>query len=126
VGEVHGPYCQVEREVLHVVPGGVATACFKTSDAVEARAHGVAIQLAAEPWEVDELRRTLRAEPERCAACFNRFHCTRECPEACARSGWPEAPGFRCRVQQTLTHARLQALALASASTPVWGAEVSE
>jgi len=45
--EVHGPYCQVFRNVLHLIPGSAATACFKTIDAGQADQQHLAIAVSA-------------------------------------------------------------------------------
>jgi sulfatase maturation enzyme AslB (radical SAM superfamily) len=115
-GEIHGPYCQVFRDVLHLVPGGVATACFKTVDAGRARKQALVIgeqEMASGHFGLDEarlgvLRDALRREPPQCATCFNRYHCVRDCPDSCPLEGVPPSPSFRCRVQQLLAQARLQ------------------
>jgi len=115
-GEIHGPYCQVFRDVLHLVPGGVATACFKTVDAGHARKQALAIgeqEMASGRFSLDEariqlLREALRREPPQCATCFNRYHCVRDCPDSCPLEGVPASLSFRCRVQQLLAQAHLQ------------------
>ncbi|MBP7691808.1 MAG: hypothetical protein KA764_07820 [Anaerolineales bacterium] len=134
--DIHGAYCQVFREVLHVVPGGAATACFQTVDTAQARERALVIGAAAADGfsldiaRVETLRRQLRREPARCAGCFNRYHCARGCPDHCPLSGIPEEPGFRCQAGQGLTEARLQAAAkqlpAPAGSSGIVGAEVSE
>lgn len=106
--EIHGPYCQVFRDVLHLVPGGAATACFQTVDAEQAHWRGTVIgragpgQITLDEAGAQSLRGRLRREPARCAACFNRYHCARDCPDRCALDAPAEAPGFRCRAHQGL------------------------
>lgn len=122
LGEVHGPFCQVLRQVLHLVPGeGVATACFKAADAAQARRLATvvgALAPATGRFEIDAgrvaaLRRQLAELPTRCADCFNRFHCARDCPDGCPLDGVPEpastsSPGFRCQAQRLLATAILE------------------
>lgn len=123
--QVHGPYCNVSRDVLNLVPGGVATACFKMTDGKEARARGMSIG-AWEGWSgrfvidhgrVRELRRRLISPPVQCQDCFNRYHCAGECPDRCALdagSGAEERAGedgFRCQVQKGIAAAILQEVA---------------
>jgi len=120
-GSIHGPYCHVFRHVLNLVPGGVATACFKVTDAVRVREKGAVIgalntetgRFEIDHFRVQELCRQLDATPPECAGCFNRYHCARECPDYCPLddasfgADLPE-PGFRCQVQKALTYATLR------------------
>ena len=71
-GSIHGPYCNVFRSVVNLVPGGVATACFKSCDAADVKQKGVGIG-ALNPqtglFELDhskirELRHLLRQVPK--------------------------------------------------------------
>jgi sulfatase maturation enzyme AslB (radical SAM superfamily) len=113
---LHGPHCQILRQVLNLVPGDVATACFKRSRGSEALASRMAIgryepagrTLSIDERRIDELRGALLSPPARCLGCFNQFHCGGLCPDACPLE--PEQPeaadggldGFRCRVQRAL------------------------
>ena len=116
--EVHGPYCHLFRETLNLVPGGVATACFEVTDAARVERKGATIgalnretaRFEIDQARVQELGRHLGAVPAECAACFNRYHCARECPTRCPLDGDGVAPetGFRCRVQKALTYATLR------------------
>jgi sulfatase maturation enzyme AslB (radical SAM superfamily) len=118
----HGPHCQILRQVLNLVPGDVATACFKRSRGSDVVASGMAIgryqpagrRLSIDERRIDELRPELLGPPSRCRECFNQFHCGGLCPDSCpldparserTRDGLPpasEADGFRCRVQRAL------------------------
>ena len=130
---IHGPYCHVFRDTLNLVPGGVATACFEVTDAVQVKEKGVTIGAMNREtgcFEIDhsrvqELRRRLGVIPANCAGCFNRYHCVRECPDRCPLDdntrfgdGTPE-PGFRCRVQKALAYAILRETA-----ESLWSAKV--
>ena len=120
-GSIHGPYCHVYRSVLNLVPGGVATACFKITDAVQVMEKGAVIG-AMNPetgrYEIDQSRvqqlcQQLDVLLPECTDCFNRYHCARECPDICPLDDTQQSrdqlePGFRCQVQKTLTHATLQ------------------
>jgi uncharacterized protein len=117
-GELHGPHCHVFRDVINLVPGDVATACFKLTEATEIHNKGAAIGAVDQDsgrFEIDQgqiraLAEQLAAPPPQCAGCFNRYHCTRECPDTCLLDSsnpvWE--PGFRCRVQAAITSAILQ------------------
>lgn len=119
-GALHGPYCNVFRHVLNLIPPGVATACFKTTDARESEQAGMMIGAAQHRrFEIDHarittLRQRLSTLPERCTGCFNRYHCARGCPDSCDGVGME----FRCALNQRLAEALLreQAEALWSAA----------
>lgn len=128
---IHGPYCHVFRDTLNLVPGGVATACFETTDTARVEEKGAkigALNGESGRFEIDqprvrELQRRLSAVPARCTDCFNRYHCARECPNCCPlndESCVPE-PGFRCLVQKSLAYATLRETA-----EQVWAARAGE
>lgn len=134
-GDLHGPYCQVFRDVLHLVPDGAASACFRLCNDGETRDAGMYIgeggagSFTIDHARVGALRRALANDAPACAACFNRYHCVRGCPEACPPDS-RAAGGFRCRVQRRLalayvdeTAARLRACKCGGA---VIGAPVSQ
>ena len=122
-GSIHGPYCHVFRDTLNLVPGDVATACFKVTDLAhveEMRAVIGAMNHQAGRFEIDhacvqDLSRQLGAMPAECAECFNRYHCVRECPDRCPLNGTTDEagsePGFRCQSQKALAYAMLKEIA---------------
>lgn len=128
---VHAPYCHVFRRVLNLVPGGVATACFKLARAARAEEQGAvigAMNRMTGRFEIDQVRvqalcRELSAVPAACAGCVNGYHCTRGCPDRCplAKTAADEMePGFRCLANKALAQmmlaqaaGRLRALAMA-------------
>jgi sulfatase maturation enzyme AslB (radical SAM superfamily) len=137
VAELHGPYCNVFRDVLQLVPGGVATACFKVADAAAADARTMTIGrqedgsgLQLDLQRIAALRQGLSRWPERCRSCFNRFHCTLGCPDSCPVDERAGPSEFRCQVQMALALSALDEIA-----EPAWeqarrehravGAEVS-
>jgi hypothetical protein len=115
---IHGPYCHIFRDTINLVPGGVATACFKVTDAGQVEKKGAvvgALDRGSGRFEVDhgrvrELRELVGTVPARCADCFNRYHCVRECPDLCPLDGDDGAsdPGFRCLMAKALTYATLR------------------
>lgn len=123
--QVHGPYCNVFRQVLNVVPGGVATACFKETDASRARAKGMDIgaldeqmgHFAIDHTKVRDLRQRLNTSPARCHDCFNRFHCAGACPNICIlgdqslSKGGAVGASFRCQVQKAVSAVTLHEMA---------------
>ena len=116
LGEVHGRYCHLFRDVLNLVPGGAATACFKATDAAEAHQKQVTMgQMAGEDGrfvldqaQIDTLRGQLSEPPPQCRNCFNQFHCAYTCPDNCPLESPAMTAQFRCRVQRQLMTAMLQ------------------
>jgi uncharacterized protein len=126
--EIHGPYCQVLRGVLNLVPGGgggnasagTASACFKLSDAAQVRRLGASVgNIGEEGFAIDyehvlAMRRSLGSTPPACLGCFNRFHCARACPDDCPlEQGGAHDPfnTFRCMVQMRLAEAEIESAA---------------
>ena len=112
--EIHGPYCNVLRDVLHLTPDGSATACFLCTDGREPDNASMVmgrLDPSTGAFVIDEARvaamrhRALRI-PARCHECVNVHHCVRECPEVCPVAGGEDDPqragGFRCRIQKLL------------------------
>ena len=122
-GSLHGPYCHVFRDTLNLVPGDVATACFKVTDLAHVEETGVVIGVMnhqAGRFEIDharvqDLSRQLGVMPAECAGCFNRYHCVRECPDRCPLNGTTgktgSEPGFRCHTHKALAYAMLKEIA---------------
>jgi coproporphyrinogen III oxidase-like Fe-S oxidoreductase/pyruvate-formate lyase-activating enzyme len=114
--EIHGPYCNVLRDVLQVTPDGVAVSCFVCTDGTqEAFAeHRIGHwEMANDTFVLDmpraqALRASAAAVPDRCLSCHNIYHCARECPDVCPTpvTSDPKAiGGFRCEVQRRLGQA---------------------
>lgn len=112
---IHGAYCHVYRHTLNLVPGGCATACFKLTTAKQVGHAGACIgQVDRESGHyildhdrLHTLRRELDASRPECVTCFNRYHCTRGCPDTCPldsfdRQNAPAEPGFRCRSSRAI------------------------
>lgn len=125
LGSIHGPYCHVFRHVINLVPGGVATGCFKATNTVQAEKKGVVVgslnretgRFEINHFRVKALCQQLDITPPECATCFNRYHCVRGCPDVCplddrlSRRNTSLRPNFRCRVQKTLTYTFLREIA---------------
>ncbi len=128
--EIHGPYCDILRNVLHLTPDGTATACFFASDGRDPAHRPLVVggwDAVQELFILNEdrirtLRRRVGAIPDGCRSCFNQYHCMRECPERCvARDGATSARrprGFRCEVAQQLAEAWILGAAGVSSSEP--------
>jgi sulfatase maturation enzyme AslB (radical SAM superfamily) len=110
--EIHGPYCHVFRDVLNLVPGGAATACFKTTTLEQTRAEGVLVgEMGSDGnfalhdnQKIQALRKALRVFPDKCTNCFNQYHCVRDCPDYCPLQGTTPASEFGCFVQKMLSN----------------------
>lgn len=117
IHQLHGPYCNVFRQVLNVVPGGMATACFKLSRAENVVMQGMRVGRAEDgTYEIDteavtQLRNRLTAQSAVCDTCFNQFHCTKGCPDFCPMDARDSAGTFRCEVNKQLAYAEIMALA---------------
>ncbi len=119
VNAIHGAYCHVFRQVLNLVPSGTATACFKLTRREQLERHNAQIGdfsseagFMLDQRQISDLREQLGALPDACIDCFNRFHCTRSCPDECLLSGSVDAQSsFRCQVQQLLAYRRVRAAA---------------
>lgn len=109
--EIHSRYCNVFRDVLQVVPGGVASACFKTTTAIQTQHAGVGIghfDADGDVFVIDSRRLgalgpVLGATPPGCDSCFNRHHCVLGCPDACPLSPGSAPSDVRCYIQSRLT-----------------------
>ena len=109
--EIHGPFCDTLRQTLHLLPDGVATACFLRTNGRDAEAAEVAIgkwdeergEYTLDAGRIDAHRRKALDLPAACRECVNICHCARDCPEGCAvMDAAPTAPSFRCLVQRRL------------------------
>ena len=130
--DVHGPFCQVFRDVLQLVPGEVASPCFKLNDSQQVDGLGARIgQDSSNGFVIDQaavqdLRARLLRQADECQACFNQFHCARGCPDACGlESNDPALPAFRCQVQMRLSGAAIERAAaglVVSPGAPLAGA----
>ena len=121
--EIHGPFCDVLRDTLHLLPDGAATACFFCTDGRDPDAAPHLIgkwnesrgEYTLDAEAIAAHRRKALALPAPCRDCINVCHCARECPERCAVTDpAPEAPSFRCLVQRRLAETWI----LEAAGTP--------
>jgi sulfatase maturation enzyme AslB (radical SAM superfamily) len=114
--EIHGPFCQILRNVLQLNPDGTLSSCFLAMEEgdprIIGRARGRGGRLSVRRIALGSMTGRLALIPARCLDCVNRVHCARNCPDKCpldAREGrerdgrGAKAEGFRCRVQRALT-----------------------
>ncbi len=123
---IHGPYCHVFRNVINLIPGGLATACFKRTTPAQVQ-KATATETSVMGWMDDKtgafeldmtriytLRQKLGPIPSECEDCFNAYHCTKSCPDYCPLDIAPQRSrraSFRCLVYKTLTYAKLRDIA---------------
>ena len=111
--ELHGPYCDVGRQVLHLNPDGTATAC---PFSVNGRGHpDSSLVVGAFDAKRDEFvlnydritahQRQALTIPAPCSECLNIYHCVRGCPEFCLLTQPVLKAGSRCQVQRRLAYA---------------------
>jgi hypothetical protein len=85
--EVHGPYCNIFRQVLQLIPGDIASACFKDTYSFQSNERGMTVGHFDETLNLDRERiHALQAactRPAICENCFLGYHCTYNCPNAC-------------------------------------------
>jgi len=116
--EIHGPYCNVLRDVINLAPGNVATACLKLSRADQIRQSSLSIgesdpfgQFTLDLTQIERIRQSLLNKLPECTACFNRFHCVRACPDYCPLDEPVNVSSFRCATQRLLTLITVQEMA---------------
>ncbi len=112
--EVHGPYCNVLRSVLQLLPDNSAVNCFLLTDARrEEESHLVIAEADPQTGDlvlnVDRIRRIQSQAteiPARCEQCVNVYHCARDCPDRCPLDesvGYDASQsGVRCLIQREL------------------------
>jgi radical SAM protein with 4Fe4S-binding SPASM domain len=114
--ETHGPYCNVFRDVLQLVPGGSAVHCFKVTETSNEVAQTSIGQPQKSHFVIDQqqtqrLRRQLSRDWPTCHSCFNRFHCARGCPDLCLLDEQQSGTSLRCDLLKGLATAHIQSVA---------------
>lgn len=128
LNELHDSYCQIHRSVLQLVPGDCAATCYEVCDESQARQCDLLIgksdhsgnEFQLNTGHIHRLRDKLAAIPVSCADCFNRFHCTRACPDHCALTDNSPKGSFRCRVNLQIAERLLREQASQANSGEVW------
>jgi sulfatase maturation enzyme AslB (radical SAM superfamily) len=114
--DIHGPYCNIFRNVLNLIPGQKATACFAEASSspdyrfVIGERRGVGFLLDME--KVRNLKIALSRHPESCKYCFNHSHCAGICPDECFLNvdnieKKDHTEKFRCRVQLLMANQQI-------------------
>jgi sulfatase maturation enzyme AslB (radical SAM superfamily) len=88
--EVHGPYCNIFRQVLQLVPGDIVSACFKDTSPAQTSVRGMSVGHFDGTLNLDYERILVLQgaciRPAICENCFLGYHCTYNCPNACLLS----------------------------------------
>lgn len=109
-GDIHGPYCNTGRSVLTLSPDGTITNCFKTVSASTAMGQAIGNvgvddgEVNIDVAKIEQITTMVNRLPQECETCFNRYHCTRGCPDFCpAQTNGPITSSFRCRLSRRLS-----------------------
>ena len=111
LNDIHGPYCNIFRNVLNLVPGGAATPCFKFVSLSQLLEKSAMIgsmdaekgQFILDHANIHRLKNSLSKSPEKCQTCVNYFHCIRSCPDDCSLIGAEADQNWRCQYLMKLT-----------------------
>lgn len=137
--EIHGAHCNILQQVLTLVPGETATACFKLVSAEQAKEADLSIgrlDQGSQIFVLDERHiRHLRSRytrPKKCEQCLILHQCSHNCPNACPLLNQPadEAAGgdLLCELlRQTASQQliRLSRMLEVNQSHPVAGLSLS-
>ena len=137
--EIHGAHCNILQQVLTLVPGDAATACFKLVSAEQAKEADLSIgrfDQGSQIFVLDQRHiRHLRSQytrPKNCEQCLIMHQCSHNCPNACPLLNQPadEATGgdLLCKLlRQTASQQliRLSGMLEVSQSHPVAGLSLS-
>lgn len=115
--ELHGPYCNLLRAALHVIPPAHISACFFTTSAnTPTCRHGVVGGWHARSNRItidheELMRHKERAQelPPQCLDCANIYHCSRGCPQVCRvlEKNRRHVSDFHCHVALRLITSRI-------------------
>jgi sulfatase maturation enzyme AslB (radical SAM superfamily) len=90
LNEVHTSYCHIFQQVLNLIPGEVATACFKMVNSKRAEVGGMMLGYYCK--ETDQFKLDIPhyeallsqyAQPCKCEGCFIEYQCSHGCPNNC-------------------------------------------
>jgi sulfatase maturation enzyme AslB (radical SAM superfamily) len=116
--DIHGPYCNTLRNVLNLIPGGCATACFKASTIEECISKDMVVGSSTKNMtgddyfeinhnKVQKINKNIldSSNSTKCADCFNKYHCVRTCPDRCLleKTENSDTSEFRCFFQKLLS-----------------------
>ncbi|MHC1783650.1 MAG: hypothetical protein AB9891_13000 [Anaerolineaceae bacterium] len=108
MNSIHVAYCNIFRQVLQLVPGDSATACFKTINSQQTEGMNFNIgrfdpkndRFVIDNSRIDKLRKSYQL-PDLCRDCFISYHCTHNCPNACPLNQTSGAD-FLCKLNKNI------------------------
>jgi sulfatase maturation enzyme AslB (radical SAM superfamily) len=110
LADVHGPYCNIFRQVLQLTPDDVASVCFKDVSEAQADKRGMLVGRFNGDAQLDEGKigslHSVFARPKVCETCFLGYHCTYDCPNACLLMGESKTD-ILCRLLKNIFSRRL-------------------
>lgn len=127
IEEIHGPFCDTARNVLHLLPDGTVSSCFfrlpggedNGAPFVVGRYDRQSDSICLDINRIKGMRSRAFEIPLRCRDCINAYHCSRGCPELCMADYYSDISlstrkkiDFRCRIHQQLTNAWLDSVLL--------------
>lgn len=90
LNEVHSSYCHILQQVLNLIPGDEATACFKLVNDREVLVKGFSLGRYQKSNNIfvinqDNYHRLLAGmqTPDQCQGCFIQYQCSHACPNNC-------------------------------------------
>jgi coproporphyrinogen III oxidase-like Fe-S oxidoreductase len=119
IDEMHGPFCDVARDTLRLLPDGTVSGCFSRINGNDCNSiycnlggyNRQSDSIVLDTNRIAEMRRRAFTVPARCRKCINAYHCSRGCPEFCIVTNFLGLSGsartklkFRCRVHRLLTY----------------------
>ena len=113
LNEVHTSYCHIFQQVLNLVPGEVATACFKLVNSKQVEAEGMALGYYCK--ETDQFKLDIPhfeallsqyALPSKCNDCFIEYQCSHGCPNNCLLMQESNDPSL-CQILQGIAFAQI-------------------
>jgi radical SAM protein with 4Fe4S-binding SPASM domain len=130
LNEIHGPYCDTLRQVLHLTPDNRTTACFLCVDGEASEYANLIIggfdykkdKLWISQAHAVALQQQAGIIPDDCYSCFASYHCARGCPERCSaqEGSFFDSTSFRCRVNQAIGRRLIE-----TAAKGFWGTGTS-
>lgn len=112
--EIHGPYCNILKNVLQLSPEGYASACFLHAPKTENDFFNIGsvnrVKNVFEPdkKKIKSLKKKVQKIPTECKACINKYHCARNCPDICYLNDYYSDQNFRCLIQKKITEIQIK------------------
>jgi oxygen-independent coproporphyrinogen-3 oxidase len=105
--ELHGPFCDVHRQTLHLIPDGRVVSCFfavNGGDHVIGHFDAAADRFVLDQARIAALRAASAVLPAACRTCINVYHCSRGCPDRCLTTGQSgDSWRTRCTLARAIT-----------------------